>query len=1431
MFKRTLAINRLVAAGALLAGLSAQSQAQSTWNGSVSGDWNNAANWSAGVPTAVEAFVNTNSPNIATITTTFSAAPTDIRIGVSAGANARVDHRSGTALTGEGNWLFIGYLGANATYNFADTSTTGGALTGFGQGSGDLNVGGSLQNGNIMLGLDNGTVSTLNINSSGTLSAGGLMVGGSGTASGTVNIDSGTVNISGETQFGSSYYGNGFYGRMNMSGGNFTSDVLSFSRGSSPAASIAGVGNFTGGTINAKRFFTVGFAGSATSTAMVTNNGATINVNTIGGGNFEMGVWDPMTTRFVQNAGAVTVQNSGSIVFGVLGQSGNTTFDHNNGPVTFYSDNGLTVGGFGGIVLGSQGTQPWEISSGTFTYNLNGGTLTVPIIRRTSPNAIGIFNFNGGTLKPTTSLTTFLEGISAANILAGGANIDTDGYDITIGQGIGGTGGLVKKGLGTLTLAGTNTFTGLTVISNGTLSLTGNGSLAGQVLIPAGITFDVSTVSGGIVQNPMAGVGTVNGSVVATPSVAVYPGTDGTVGTLTFANDLDLSAGGSLRFDLSTSHLGGNDQVAVTGNLVVGSSTVIRIKALSGAAALSQVGNYVLCSVTGTTTLTGTPALAWDGVTPANYLNFSVAKVGNNLVLQYTASSAPTVVASSTPATVVRNQSVAISATVTPGTGSVTNVQVDASQIGGSATSALVPSATPNVYTNTFVIPANLTTGVKLLTVVAKATSGLNSPGVTLTNTVVVTNEIWTGAGANNNWTTGSNWNLAAPALSGDSVTFGGTTRLNPDMDNNYSLTGLSFASGAGSFTVGSTGGNTLTLAAGTGIVNNSANPQVVNVPVTQATAQTYNAASGALIINQAITKGGNLVTVTGAANTVFGGTITDSGSLYKRGSGTLTITNTSNWDLSQANSGGFGGPLMAQAGVVAFKGSTHTVNGELVIGGVVANGGAGNDAKLVVDAATFNVTSWLSIGRGNGIGGVSSDLVLTNGAIVTAANASAGFNGGNGANKPKGSVSLHGNSSLTVNGDFHIAEAAGSVFDINVNDTSTLSYGNFMDLAIGFGGTVANMNINGGTLNGAGDIFIGHWGDGTATLNVNSGAVNIGTIVERWLFMGYWDRVNGQINVSGGALNFYNNSKVRMARNINNGGANFSHTINQTGGAVTFFSDAGTTVGGAGLIDLQFVGAASGTATYNLSGGTLAVPGIMSSATTGNRFFNFNGGTLKAAVDSVTLLDLGAGNAHAYVRTNGAIIDTDGKSVIIASALEHFPGESTDGGLTKKGAGTLTLNGANTYVGNTRVNAGTLQLAQATLASSSSVTISNSAVLQLDFATTNQINSLILNGVSQAAGVYNNANLPTYITGTGSLLVQPIASNPTNVTVSVSGNTLSLSWPTSHLGWILQQQVNGLSTGLSNNWVDVAGTASITATNITINPASGAVFYRLRKP
>jgi hypothetical protein len=73
------------------------------------------------------------------------------------------------------------------------------------------------------------------------------------------------------------------------------------------------------------------------------------------------------------------------------------------------------------------------------------------------------------------------------------------------------------------------------------------------------------------------------------------------------------------------------------------------------------------------------------------------------------------------------------------------------------------------------------------------------------------------------------------------------------------------------------------------------------------------------------------------------------------------------------------------------------------------------------------------------------------------------------------------------------------------------------------------------------------------------------------------------------------------------------------------------------------------------------------------------------------------------------------------------------------------------------------------------------------------------------------------------------INSTSTNITASVSGGTLTLSWPQDHTGWTLQAQTNAPGVGIGSNWFDVSGSASTNSVTIPIAPANGSVFFRLK--
>src|SRR5262249_29850491 len=93
-----------------------------------------------------------------------------------------------------------------------------------------------------------------------------------------------------------------------------------------------------------------------------------------------------------------------------------------------------------------------------------------------------------------------------------GGAIDTNGNALALTGVIAdgnGAGALTKIGAGTLTLSGTNIFTGSTTVSGGTLALSGSGSIATSSLVTVGAgsaaTFDISATTSGTSIKGLAG--------------------------------------------------------------------------------------------------------------------------------------------------------------------------------------------------------------------------------------------------------------------------------------------------------------------------------------------------------------------------------------------------------------------------------------------------------------------------------------------------------------------------------------------------------------------------------------------------------------------------------------------------------------------------------------------------------------------------------------------------------------------------------------------------------------------------------------------------------------------------------------------------------------------------------------------------------------
>jgi autotransporter-associated beta strand protein len=101
---------------------------------------------------------------------------------------------------------------------------------------------------------------------------------------------------------------------------------------------------------------------------------------------------------------------------------------------------------------------------------------------------------------------------------------------------------------------------------------------------------------------------------------------------------------------------------------------------------------------------------------------------------------------------------------------------------------------------------------------------------------------------------------------------------------------------------------------------------------------------------------------------------------------------------------------------------------------------------------------------------------------------------------------------------------------------------------------------------------------------------------------------------------------------------------------------------------------------------------------------------------------------------------------------------------------------------------------------------------------------SIVFPGVSE----YDASQLT--VDGTIKVL-STIPTTPTDITVSVANGEMTLTWPPSHTGWRLETQANGLDVGLSTNWETVPGSTAVNSMTFPIDPTKGVVFYRLVYP
>ena len=327
--------------------------------------------------------------------------------------------------------------------------------------------------------------------------------------------------------------------------------------------------------------------------------------------------------------------------------------------------------------------------------------------------------------------------------------------------------------------------------------------------------------------------------------------------------------------------------------------------------------------------------------------------------------------------------------------------------------------------------------------------------------------------------------------------------------------------------------------------------------------------------------------------------------------------------------------------------------------------------------------------------------------------------------------------------------------------------------MLVGSGASTGIYNLSGGTLT----TITGSLG---VTIGVNTGAT-------------------ATFNLSGtGTLSMPATSTLQICRSDNSAASGVTATFSQTDGTATVGI---LQIGGSNTTPANNAGA---NATLSLSGGSFSVTtfNALSGADNSNSTINisgtadvtlpafptargtgctatltFDGGTLKPRAASPAYM---GGLTNAFIKTGGATFDTTNGSITISQALLTDT-ISTGGGLAKAGSNTLTLNGANTYTGDTTVNSGTLNLGTINAGNEpSTVTIAASgALLKLNFTGTDTVARLFIGTSQKPAGTYGHSSTGATNGGLGVGAMDAFFA-PATGTLTVTGSSYA-AWQAFH--------------------------------------------------
>ena len=1007
-----------------------------------------------------------------------------------------------------------------------------------------------------------------------------------------------------------------------------------------------------------------------------------------------------------------------------------------------------TVSGNGGLTKNGNGTLN---ITGNNTYTgattINAGTLSLISPSNIPSTAGGLWTIGNNA---TLNLAILVSGTQSPFDLKN--NLSLSGNGSTAG---GAANGAIYNTTGYNTISGSTTLAGNSwvYISSGSLTFAGPvaiGSNTLQITTPAGVGYIPAIISG-----PLSGNGAV--SLSGSAQLKLSGDNSGFAGSFLFQNTGStlLTAGNNALGTASQNITSGNTLALLGGitlnNTITAAGSIVNFSGDNFLPQLLSTGSQMIYSQSGTIHIggnfsntisvlnsgtagfNGTVATIGSSLAINNlqiqdgYFSPGGAGTRQNLSLQSASWAGGTLVLDLASGNL--SDTISLQNAVGPlTTGIFFNDDFGDQGFVGNQTYTIFSANTGNQVN----APSTFTSNIPGL---AGTFGGANTLNITFTTVSTPSAATWTG-NTSTQWNTGTNWSTTPnqPAA-GAALTFTGNKNTSVDTIANQSTGTITFAPGAGNFTISN---NTITV--GGRITNNSGVTQTITSNLTYlGNGKSILAQSGDLVLGNIamapMTPQNLALSFNGSSNTTVNGAITQNqngtASIVKNGTGTLSLSGNSTYT----------GATTVNSGTLLVTGALGSTPVTIASGAVLGGGGgsiggnisfaAGSNyvfsnsslsltgPETVLTFGNFSVANILNLPSTTGnqsfqllasnTGNVPQTTTLNLPAYINTANLQNPF-----SNKyilSDGRLAWFGGSNATV--DFrglsenlflYITDGStppvpSSLYWVGSNGTSWLAAENWSASA---SATLGNATL---ATNGTQSVTFASAGANATTtaasvLNANATITGLTVTTSQPVSIGG----NGILTISGNLATAIavetTAGNVSITTPLVLAGTSTTISVNGTSPTVTIETIGGTN----GLVK-------TGTGTLTLNGTSTYTGGT-----------TISGGTLAISSSSIT------GN----IANNAALAFNQTANGTFAGNI------SGTGSVTKNGTGTLTLNGTNTHSGTTTVNSGTLasgNLTNSTLVLQSGAAYSPGPV--------NTINTISVAGLTLNGGdlLYNLGN------------------------------------------------------------------------------------------